>query len=98
MSKSFDVKVSFNCRATVSDEDLQEILKDLEEYRSGKGCAPNPLGDASVKAFDEQGEDGLLIFTLKTLMKELREGFLRETKGGDLHHVSPFHAEITPRG
>lgn len=98
MSKSFDVKVSFNFRATVSDEHVAEILKDLEHYRAGAGATASPIGDAAVRAYDEGGVEGLIAFILRIQVKEARALVMEDAGGGDWHHFSPFHTEIAPRG
>lgn len=98
MSKSFNLKVSFNLRATVSDADIESSLRDLESYRAGKGLAKNHQAEAFVQAYDAGGVDALLASALKAQFRELRSLVMVTAEGSDLHHFSPFHVEITPRG
>ncbi|WP_337056753.1 hypothetical protein [Pseudomonas sp. USHLN015] len=98
MSKSFNLKVSFNLRATVPDEDIKSALRDLEDYRAGKGLAKNHQAEAMVQAYDAGGIDALLATAFKLQFRELRSLVMETAEGSDLHHFSPFHVEITPRG
>lgn len=96
MSKSFNVKITFNYRAACSDEDIKGLVHALEKYR--KAGKRRPEADALVAAYDSGGEDGLLIAITKVQAKAMRTKILESVKGGDLSHFSPFTVEVTPRG
>lgn len=98
MSKSFNVKVTFNFRATVSDADIEALLKGAENYRAGKGREKNHKAEVFIKALDEGGTDGLLAAITKEQVRDMRALILEEAAGGDMSRFSPFHVEITPRG
>lgn len=98
MSKSYNLKVSFNFRAVVSDEDIQKVLRDMELYQRSLGAEKYHMAEALVKAYEAEGIDGLLATVFKDQVKQMRSAIMEMAEGSDYSHFSPFQVEIKPRG
>lgn len=101
MSKSFDVKVSFNFRTVVSSgevERLEQSLAELRDRNPNTQKAYTCSEEAFLAAYANGGIEAALEFFVKDSVKQMKELILNEAPKKNFKNFSPFHAEITPRG